>query len=190
MTIIELRDPSAKPEFSEPPSPSSIQEFSNHELALSMKNIPQPLQTIDDESFEEIPIRCNKIVRFASAANIKDTLSRHDMSFMERCNYWIQSHEFLAIRRRNEKMNQAMNELDDLLAQISRREVAIDGNDPCANETGPQKKNTEFGMDTAIEEHLCGQRDIYNSEIFEDDPFADIYFYGDNDQSQAFETST
>lgn len=135
--IAELRDPSAKPEFSEPPSPSSIHEFSNHELASSMKNIPQPLQTIDDVSLVGIPMCSNKMVRFASTTIIKDTLSRHDMSFTERCNYWMQSHEFRAIRRRNEKMNQAMNELDDLLNQISRREVAIDNHDLCANETGP-----------------------------------------------------
>ena len=175
MTTVEIRDTSGKPEVLEPPSPTSIQEFTNHELVSSMKNTLQSLETKDSESFIQNPLCDTKTVRFSPTAIVKDTLSRHDMSFMERCNYWVQGHEFLAMRRRNEVMNQAMNELDDLMRQMSRREVTIDNDDPCAIETGPRDINTQFGMRGAAKEDLCG---MYYSETFEDDPFCGIYFDG------------
>lgn len=175
MTIVQIHATTGKPEVLEPLSPTSINEFPNHELVSSMKNKLKALGTKESESFIPSPLRSTKTVRFSPTAIVKDTLSRHDMSFMERCNYWMQGHEFLAIRRRNEAMNQAMDEIDDLMRQMSRREVTIDNDDPCANETGPREKNKQFGKRGAVREDLCG---MYCSETFEDDPFGGIYFDG------------
>ncbi len=165
------------PPILEPPSPSSTQDFPDVLFSSNMKSMPQPSGTDLDESLvfkEKSPL--HKTVRFCPNTNVKTTISRHDMSIEERCNYWVQGHEFHTIRQRNKTRNQVTKEShhndedhDNLEQGTNRCEDIIDN-------PGEEIELRKDIRGSTIEKHFYEQSDIYYSDIFEDDAFACIYF--------------
>ena len=171
------------PPILDPPSPSSTQDFPDVLFSSNMKSMLQPSGRDLDESLVfkgEPPLR--KTVRFSPNANVKATISRHGMSIEERCNYWIQGHEFETIRQRNKTRNQVTKEShnndedhDNLKQGTHRFEDIIDS--PGEEiELRKDLRGPRVSRGSTIEEDFYELSDIYYSDIFEDDAFADIYF--------------
>jgi len=69
----------------------------------SCHDIPIIDNDIDDDNSTIASFStCGKAVRFSPMVRVKDTLSRHDMSLKEHYGYWLQEHEFLMIKQRNQ----------------------------------------------------------------------------------------
>lgn len=80
----------------------------------------------DDEDFDDVwsvscsSFRSNKYnndnnkkplsVRFSPLVRVKDTLSHHDLTLKEHFEYWLQDHEFLMIKQRNQETIKAFEE--------------------------------------------------------------------------------
>ncbi len=178
------------PSMSEPPSPSSALDFPDTAFSPSTKRKFSQQETDSDESLtEKQRSSLHETVRFSQMASVKETLSRHDMSIKERCNYWIQDHEYEAIRLRNktrsrnaEESQDSDGECSDLNQYLDRVEEQM--NNGCSPDveielhkdyTGPGENRRP-----AIKDDFYEHADIFYSEIFEDDAFADICFSVDS----------
>lgn len=142
---------------------------------------------------EGVAQKTAKTVRFSPQPRVRETLSRHDMSLEERCDYWIQEHEFRTIRRlRNRgsipEMLEESNEGED---DEDCNQLAAKVRSKCEEELylpdlTPNHQNEDIDRGLCrydgIEEDLFEQTNryctggIYDDEEIFDDPFGDVYF--------------
>jgi hypothetical protein len=77
---------------------------------------------VEDEDFDDVwSVSCGSFrsdnnnkktlsVRFSPLVRVKDTLSQHDMTLKEHFDYWLQDHDFLVIKQRNQEIIKAFEE--------------------------------------------------------------------------------
>lgn len=189
MVNLNVNSESVMPPILEPPSPSSAQDFPDVLFSSNMKSMLPPSETDLDESLVfkgQSPL--HKTVRFSPNASVEATISRHDMSIEERCNYWIQGHEFETIRQRNKTRNQVTEEshgsdenIQNSKQGMHRFEDIIDNPDE-EIELRKDKRRPRVNRGSTIEEDFYEQSNVYYSDIFEDDAFAGIYFAAESER--------
>jgi hypothetical protein len=146
----------------------------------------------------------SKSVHFSPLVRVKDTLSHHDMSLKEHYACWLQDHEFIMIRQRNQETIQAIEDLQSTNENDNKND----------NDMGVQNFTTtlaEFDSDSdsdlvennndadllcfrglenglrdenlrrrsyrfaAFEEVFIEQEDQYYAGIYDDEAIAEIY---------------
>ena len=142
-----------------------------------------------DESFSSSDSSIYKSsVQFSPLVRVKDTISRHDMSLKEHYGYWLQDHEFLMIKQRNQKtihefeaqQKDSEHQNDFGPNPHTRAPLSDDGEEDCLRglENGLRfeslrRKSYRFA---AIEEVLLEQEDQYFADIYDDEAIAQVYF--------------
>eukprot|EP00531_Pseudo-nitzschia_arenysensis_P013788 CAMPEP_0116116290 /NCGR_PEP_ID=MMETSP0329-20121206/957_1 /TAXON_ID=697910 /ORGANISM="Pseudo-nitzschia arenysensis, Strain B593" /LENGTH=193 /DNA_ID=CAMNT_0003609771 /DNA_START=55 /DNA_END=636 /DNA_ORIENTATION=+ len=192
MANLDVNSRLISPPISEPSSPSSALDFPDTTFSSSVKRMLPQSEIDQDESLAEKPkAPLHKTVRFSPMASVKDTLSRHDMSIPERCNYWIQDHEFEAIRQRNKTRSRGAKGSHDNNDELRDQNQCMDRVEQQINNGGcfpyleielhEDRTGTREKRCPAIKDDFYVQADIFYSKIFEDDAFAGIYFSEDGD---------
>jgi len=129
-------------------------------------------------------------VHFSPLVRVKDTWSHHDMTLKEHYDYWIQDHEYLMIKQRNQQTIQSIeaasnDEHDDFGNNNSNTHRTVSScsdndNDHCLRglETGfrnecLRRRSYRFA---AMEEVFLEQEDQYYAGIYDDEAIAEVYF--------------
>lgn len=170
-----------------PPSPTSVQRF--------------PTILCSDAPLCEYSPKKKKTVRFSSITQVKNILSRHDMSLDECCNYWLQEYEFRLIKQRDlVRIQEAVEELQaDEHNEVETTHLTARQESKYENEyeyrsksrtvedlllPGPEsssRKECPSWRSDAIDDDVLFEKadrhcaSLYDDEGF-DDPFAEVYF--------------
>lgn len=135
----------------------------------------------------------NKRVRFSPMVGVKDTLSHRDMSLKEHYDYWLQDHEFLMIKYRNQCAIQyfehrlQLKEEREQQQQSSLEDNSLCHNHLCDNDGPDCLRGLESGLShenlrrrsyrfASYEEVLLEQDDQYYAGIYDDIAIAEVYF--------------